>query len=77
MDPLPKIIANILLNLPADTREWLISHVSPETFRRWVKQMNNNVISRKDLLNKIKDIKEGREKFSDLAIYEGCHYGID
>ncbi len=69
-----KLIANVLLNLPKETRKWLEENVSPHTVERWCKQMFHNVISRKDLNKKIEAIKNGTEELSDLAKWEKKDY---
>lgn len=82
MEHLPKTICNLLLNLPQDLREWLVQHVAPETFARWVKQVGHGKqicgegLDRKRFLIKLKALKDGTELFSDLAIYEGCKQNL-
>ncbi len=68
MNNIGKQTANFLLNIPADLREWMMANIAPTTLGRWLRQVENRVIpSRKDLIEKIKNIREGKEELSDWA----------
>jgi len=59
----PAKLAKKLINLPAEDREWCVSHISPVTFARWSKQSGS-------LVAKIRSHRMG-EPLSWLAIQEG------
>lgn len=68
----PKLISNNLLNLPSDLRKFILSNVSPDTFRRWVNQLSiGRIKNKKELYLMIQRLKDGNEEFSDLAKFEG------
>lgn len=65
-----KIIANLLLNIPTESREWLIQNVAPETLARWTRQSSVALRPYRNLKEKIKAITSGKEELSDLAKWE-------
>lgn len=68
-----KTIANILLNLPAQSREWLINNVAPETLSRWSRQNSVALRPYRNLKEKVAAICASQE-LSELAKYENLTY---
>lgn len=64
-----KIIANILLNIPTEYREWLLINVAPETLARWSRQNSIALSPYRSLKEKVISICKNKE-LSDLAQYE-------
>lgn len=69
-----KKIANILLNISKEEREWIMNNVSPITLGRWSRQTVIALDPYRNLKEKVKAIASGADNLSELAQFEKQQY---